>query len=97
MLVSNFWHPFIFCQLPARANQIAWYNRSVFLVVGKTLFDESCALSTTFFVDELQVSTCRLHTRDGAKRLAISLLIANLLVFSKGDGERAALGCLASR
>ena len=48
-------------------------------------------------VNELQLSTCRLHTRDGTKRLGISFLIANLLVFFQGDDERAALGSLATR
>ena len=48
-------------------------------------------------VHELQLSTCRSHTRDGTKRLGISFLIANLLVFFQGDDERAALGSLATR
>ena len=48
-------------------------------------------------VHELQLSTSRSHTRDGTKRLGISFLNANLLVFFQGDGERAALGSLATR
>ena len=51
----------------------------------------------SFLVHELQLSTSRSHTRDGTKRLGISFLIANLLVFFQGDGERAALGSLATR
>ena len=51
----------------------------------------------SFLVHELQLSTCRFQTRDGTKRLGISFLIANLLVFFQGDGERATLGSLATR
>ena len=51
----------------------------------------------SFLVHELQLSTCRLPTRDGTKRLGRSFLIAKLLGFFQGRGERAALGSLATR
>ena len=51
-------------------------------------------MGAQLFVCELQLSTCRSHTRDNTKRLEISFVIANLLVVFPIDSERATLGCV---
>ena len=51
------------------------------LLLAKTLLDEDCGLSTTFFY-KLQFANYRLYTGDGTNRLAISFLIANYWFFS---------------
>ena len=75
------------CLVQSQCNSCCWQNN-----VCRTLCAEH-----NFLVYDLQVSTCRLHTGQGTKRLAISYLIAILLVLFQGDADCAVLASLATR
>ena len=96
---KQFLATFTFCQLPASANQIAYYNRSAFLFLGKTLLVEGCELSTTSPFASCKLFYYGLHKEDGTNRLAISFLIAKnpIVGFFQGDGKCAMFGALATR
>ena len=67
------------------------------LLLAKTLLDEDCELSTTFCFASCNLLTIGCIQKMAPIQLAISFLIAKLLIFLQGDCERAMLGSLATR